>query len=109
MYLRHKMICCLYRAKKIKRGWPLSHQYVHNLDEKLNDVDIQSLNDLGKILLASATSTTPDAIDDDPRPLKYNDVKYVISQRRDCGDPQEYRELSKRIYRLLKFARCWNL
>ena len=68
MSLRTKIVRRRHRTKKIKRGWRPSDQYVGNLDEKLNEVDVQSLNDLGKILIASANATTSDAIDGDPRP-----------------------------------------
>ena len=60
------------------------------------------MSDLGKILIASANATTPDAIDGDPRPWQYDDVKHLIRQRRDCRDPQQRRELSKRIYKLAR-------
>jgi len=76
MHLRTKIIRRRHRTKKIKRGWRPSDQYVGNLDEKLNEIDIQSLSDLGKILVASANATTPDAIDEVPKPWQYDDVKH---------------------------------
>ena len=42
MHLRTKIISRRHRTKKIKRGWRPSDQYVGNLDEKLNEVDVQS-------------------------------------------------------------------
>ena len=64
------------------------------------------MSDLGKILIASANTTTPDAIDGDSKPCQYDDVKHLIRQRRDCRDPQQRRELFKRIYKLArKYAR----
>jgi hypothetical protein len=53
-------------------------------------------------LIASANVTYPDEMDGDPRPWQSDDVKHLIRQRRDCRDPQQRRELSKRIYKLAR-------
>ena len=51
---------------------------------------------------STANATTSDEIDDDPRPCRYDENKHLICQRHDSGDPQQRRELSKRIYRLAR-------
>ena len=64
------------------------------------------MTDLGKILIASANAITHNEINGGPRSWQYDDVKHLIRQRRDCRNPQQRRELSRRIYKLArKYAR----
>ena len=59
------------------------------------------MSDHGKIFIASSNAIILDEIDRDHRPWQYDDDKHLICQRCDCRDPQQRRELSKRIF---KFA-----